>query len=56
LGDTVPDLQLSQIVTVNLAMFNVAEVEFGGSTIATGVIEDISLETNEITIRLNFIF
>lgn len=53
---TVPDLQPGQNVTVNLIGLHIAEVEFGGSTTADGVIEAIDPETREITVRLNLSF
>jgi hypothetical protein len=53
---TVADLQLDQKVSVNLVGLHVAEVEFGGSTTATGIVEEIDPDTKEITVRLNISF
>ncbi len=53
---TVTDLQNGQQVSINLVGLHVAEVEFGGSTTATGIVEDIDPATKEITIRLNISF
>lgn len=50
------DLQLDQKVSVNLVGLHVAEVEFGGSTTATGIVEEIDPDTKEITVRLNISF
>ena len=55
-GRTVPNLQPGQNVTVNLIGLHVTEVEFGGSTTASGVIEAIDPETREITVRLDLSF
>jgi hypothetical protein len=55
-GRAVPDLQPGQKVTVNLIGLHIAEVEFGGSTTANGVIEAIDTESREITVRLNLSF
>jgi len=52
----VADLQLDQKVSVNLVGLHVAEVEFGGSTTATGIVEEIDPDTKEITVRLNISF
>jgi len=52
----VPDLQAGQCVSVNLVGLHVAEVEFGGSTSANGIVEDINPDTKEITVRLNLSF
>jgi len=56
LGRTVAELQLGQKVSVNLVGLHVAEVEFGGSTITNGVVEEIDEATKEITVRLNISF
>jgi len=53
---TVAELQLRQKVSVNLVGLHVAEVEFGGSTIANGIVEEIDETTKEITVRLNISF
>ena len=50
------ELQLRQKVSVNLVGLHVAEVEFGGSTIANGIVEEIDETTKEITVRLNISF
>ncbi len=55
-GCMVTDLQKGQKVSINLVGLHVAEVEFGGSTTATGIVEDIDPTTKEITIRLNISF
>jgi hypothetical protein len=52
----VAELQLRQKVSVNLVGLHVAEVEFGGSTIANGIVEEIDETTKEITVRLNISF
>ena len=50
------ELQLDQKVSVNLIGLHGAEVEFGGSTIANGVVEEIDETNKEITVRLNISF
>ena len=50
------ELQLRQKVSVNLVGLHVAEVEFGGSTISNGIVEEIDETTKEITVRLNISF
>ena len=49
-------LRVGQKVSVNLVGLHVAEVEFGGSTSANGIVEDIDPATKEITVRLNISF
>ncbi len=50
------ELKAGQKVSVNLVGLHVAEVEFGGSVTATGVIEAVDPSTREITVRLNISF
>jgi hypothetical protein len=52
----VAEFQLGQKVSVNLVGLHVAEVEFGGSTVANGVVEEIDETNKEITVRLNISF
>jgi hypothetical protein len=53
---TLADLQQGQKVAVNLVGLHVAEVDFGGSTTANGVVDEIDPGTKEITVRLNISF
>lgn len=55
-GDGVPELERGNKVTVNLVGLHIAEVEFGGSTTANGVVEAVDPDTREITVRLELSF
>ncbi len=50
------ELTAGQKVSVNLVGLHVAEVDFGGSVTAVGVIEAVDPSTREITVRLNISF
>jgi hypothetical protein len=49
-------MEIGQKVSINLIGLHVAEVEFGGSTVANGVVEEIDQATKEITVRLTISF